>query len=146
MKILHLSTWQTGGAAIAAIRLSDELNRMGVESQTLHMSTKLPAYIDAAIGKLTNTTNPIFHSYNYYGANISQNIADFKPDIIHIHWIGAGFITPESLAKFDLPIVWTLHDLWPLCGAEHLPGTNRFKTGYTKENRPSVESGLDQIA
>ncbi|MEI8232349.1 MAG: glycosyltransferase [bacterium] len=143
MKILHLSTWETGGAAIAATRLSNTLNDMGATSEVLHMSSRLPAYLDAAIGKLAHFTNPIFHSYNYFGQNISSKINIFKPDIIHIHWIGAGFVTPESLAKLNLPIVWTLHDLWPLCGAEHLPGSNRFKAGYLKSNRPTGEKGVD---
>lgn len=143
MKVLHLSTWQTGGAAIAASRLSKQLNQLGVDSRILNMSSKFPAYVDAAIGKLTHSTNPIFHSYNYYGENISRKVADFMPDVIHIHWIGAGFVTPESLAKFDLPIIWTLHDLWPLCGAEHLPNSTRFEDGYLKTNRPSGDSGFD---
>lgn len=143
MKILHLSTWKTGGAAMAATRLSSSLTNIGVESQVLHMSSRLPAYFDAAIGKLTHTANPIFHSYNYFGENISAKIARFKPDIIHVHWIGAGFITPEQLASFGLPIVWTLHDLWPLCGAEHLPGSGRMFDGYLKTNRPSLDRGLD---
>jgi glycosyltransferase involved in cell wall biosynthesis len=107
------------------------------------MSSRIPAYIDAAIGKLAHFSNPIFHSYNYFGQNIIAKINEFKPDIIHIHWIGAGYIRPESLSQYDLPIVWTLHDLWPLCGAEHLPGSSRFKDGYLKDNRPSGESGLD---
>lgn len=143
MKVLHLSTWRTGGAAIAATRLSDQLNQLGVESRVLNMSSKMPAYIDAAIGKLANFANPIFHSYNYFGQDISATIKKFKPDILHIHWIGAGFVTPESLAKYDLPIVWTLHDLWPLCGAEHLPGSHRFEHGYYKKNRPTGDSGID---
>lgn len=143
MRILHLSTWKTGGAAIAASRLSNKLNSLGINSEVLHMSNRLPAYIDAAIGKLTKTANPIFHSYNYFGEDISGKIREFKPDIIHIHWVGAGFITPESLAQFNSPIVWTLHDLWPLCGAEHLPGSNRYIDGYLKNNRPSRDKGLD---
>lgn len=149
MKILHLSTWKTGGAAKAGIRLSHALKGFGVDSRITHMSSRIPAYLDAAIGKLTHTTNPIFHSYNYFGQNIGSEIAKFKPDLLHIHWIGAGFITPESLAKFNLPIVWTLHDLWPLCGAEHLPAeaglpdSTRFQTGYLPSNRPAGESGLD---
>jgi len=143
MKVLHLSTWSTGGAAIAATRLSFALNELGATSEILHMSSKIPAYIDAAVGKLTHTSNPIFHSYNYFGEDISGKINTFKPDIIHVHWIGAGFIKPESLVDFNLPIVWTLHDLWPLCGAEHLPDSNRFVSGYTKNNRPQGESGID---
>lgn len=149
MKILHLSTWETGGAAIAATRLSNTLTELGETSEVLHMSSRIPAYIDAAIGKMAHFSNPIFHSYNYFGQNISAKIAEYKPDIIHIHWIGAGFIRPESLSKYHLPIVWTLHDLWPLCGAEHLPavaglpGSGRFTEGYLKNNRPSGETGLD---
>ncbi|MBP9669842.1 glycosyltransferase [Candidatus Woesebacteria bacterium] len=143
MRILHLSTWKTGGSAIAAKRLSDAINKLGGSSKVVSMSSRIPSYIDAVIGKLTHTSNPIFHSYNYYGENITQKIADFKPDIIHVHWVGAGFVTPEHLANFNLPIVWTLHDLWPLCGAEHLPGSKRFQAGYLKQNRPTGESGLD---
>ena len=143
MKILHLSTWESGGAGISATRLSHTLNNMGVNSKVIHMSNRLLAYVDAGIGKMTHFTNPIFHSYNYFGQNLSAKIKSFNPDIIHVHWIGAGFVTPESLAKFDLPIVWTLHDLWPLCGAEHLPGSSRFKYGYLNDNRPIGESGLD---
>lgn len=143
MRILHLSTWETGGAAIAATRLSHILNELDETSEVFHMSSRFPAYIDAAIGKLAHFTNPIFHSYNYFGQNISAKIKEFNPDIIHIHWIGAGFVTPESLAKFNLPIVWTLHDLWSLCGAEHLPGSNRLDEGYKISNRPVGESGLD---
>jgi len=128
MKVLHLSTWSTGGAAIASTRLSAELNKNGVESKILHMSNKFPAYVDAVISKFSRTDNPIFRSFNFYGQNIQSEIAQFQPDVLHIHWIGAGFITPESLAKFDLPIVWTLHDLWPMCGASHLPLQGVFHT------------------
>jgi len=144
MKILHLSTWPEGGAAKAAIRLSTQLNLSGTESRVLHMSTKIPSYIDAVIGKLTKSTNPIFHSYNYFGENISHDISKFKPDIIHIHWIGAGYIRPESLVKLGQPIVWTLHDLWPLCGAEHFPSSlKRFTEGYLSTNRGKLDKGLD---
>jgi len=128
MKVLHLSTWSTGGAAIASTRLSAKLNKNGVESKILHMSNKFPAYVDAVISKFSRTDNPIFRSFNFYGQNIQSEIAQFQPDVLHIHWIGAGFITPESLAKFDLPIVWTLHDLWPMCGASHLPLQGVFHT------------------
>lgn len=108
------------------------------------MPTHIPAYIDALIGKLTKPINTIFHSYNYFGVNLESIISSYKPNLVHIHWIGAGFICPESLANLHLPIVWTLHDLWPICGAEHLPGPmTRFINGYNKSNRPKGESGLD---
>lgn len=144
MKILHFSTWATGGAAKAASRLSDALIELGEDSRVIHMSSKIPAYIDAAIGKLTDDNNPIFHSYNFFPDNFAKIIKMESPDIIHIHWIGAGFVRPESLSSCKIPIVWTLHDLWPLLGAEHLPlGITRMREGYLTTNRPNKESGLD---
>lgn len=144
MKILHFSTWQTGGAAKAAERLSSALIELGHDSKVVHMTSRLPAYFDTAIGKLTNDYNPIFHSYNYFPDNFRQIIKKESPDIIHIHWIGAGFVRPESLANCPVPIVWTLHDLWPLLGAEHLPlSITRMQDGYSSSNRPQHESGLD---
>lgn len=123
MRIIHLSTWDTGGAAIAAGRLSIALNKLGHESQVLHMPTRFYAYLDALIGKFHYHSNPIFHSYNYFGVNLAKIVSQYRPDILHIHWIGAGFVRPESLFGLNVPIVWTLHDLWPLLGAEHLPST-----------------------
>jgi len=144
MKILHFSTWQTGGAAKAADRLSSALIELGHDSKVVHMTSRLPAYFDAAIGKLTNDYNPIFHSYNYFPDNFRQIVKKESPDIIHIHWIGAGFVRPESLANCPVPIVWTLHDLWPLLGAEHLPlDTSRMVGGYLPTNRSQNEIGLD---
>lgn len=121
MKILHLSTWKTGGAAVSATRLSSALSDLGHDSRVVHMPSRFYAYLDAVIGKLHNPTSPIFHSYNYFGVNLKKIIKKYQPDILHIHWIGAGFIRPESLVGLSIPIVWTLHDLWPLLGAEHLP-------------------------
>ena len=52
-----------------------------------------------------------------------------------------------------MPLVWTLHDQWPFCGAEHYtsppsPGEahssdERFAKGYTSASRPAHESGRD---
>lgn len=150
MKILHFSTWQTGGAAKAAIRLSAALSKHGYDSKVIHMPTRLPAYLDAAIGKLAQDHNPIIHSYNFFPDNFKKVISQEKPDIIHLHWIGAGFIRPESLQDCPVPIVWTLHDLWPLLGGEHLPpligpqiDQTRMHEGYLSTNRPASDWGFD---
>jgi glycosyltransferase involved in cell wall biosynthesis len=46
-----------------------------------------------------------------------------NPDIVHLHWIGDGFLPIRALSRFKRPVVWTLHDLWPMTGGCHLPGT-----------------------
>ena len=41
------------------------------------------------------------------------------------------------------PIVWTLHDMWAFCGAEHYTTDYRWRDGYRRDNRPTHESGFD---
>ena len=37
-------------------------------------------------------------------------------DLLHLHWLGTGFLSLFSLKRLNKPLVWTLHDLWPLQG------------------------------
>jgi len=53
-------------------------------------------------------------------------------DLINLHWIGGEMISIEDIAKITKPIVWTLHDMWPFCGAEHFTFDDRWKRGYYK--------------
>lgn len=43
-------------------------------------------------------------------------------DIVHLHWTCAGLMRPEQLRDLrQKPVIWTLHDAWPLIGIEHYP-------------------------
>ena len=42
-------------------------------------------------------------------------------DVIHLHWLGTGFVSLFSLGRLGKPLVWTLHDLWPLLGVLPYP-------------------------
>jgi glycosyltransferase involved in cell wall biosynthesis len=48
-----------------------------------------------------------------------------------------------DIARLRKPVVWTLHDMWAFCGAEHYTEDNRWQEGYTVHNRPEYESGFD---
>lgn len=47
-------------------------------------------------------------------------IQDIKPDIIHLHNIHGYYINYallfDYLSKINIPVVWTLHDCWPITG------------------------------
>ena len=49
-----------------------------------------------------------------------KKIKEFNPDIIHIHNIHGFYVNVEMLMKFlkeyNKPVVWTLHDCWPITG------------------------------
>ena len=55
-------------------------------------------------------------------------------DLLHLHWLGTGFLSLLSLKRLNKPLVWTLHDLWPLQGLLPYPPL---------QTTPSTGWGLD---
>ena len=51
-----------------------------------------------------------------------STIETINPDVIHLHWINGGFLDISTIAKFNKPVFWTLHDIWPLTGGCHYSG------------------------
>ena len=118
------------------------------------------AKIFKAIGlraRLFASSNPIHHSECVEQTDIlSHQIAE-KSTIIHLHWIGRLLknetVSIEEISRVTKPLIWTLHDQWAFCGAEHytnllLPGgtasfDERYACGYSPASRPANESGPD---
>lgn len=62
-------------------------------------------------------------SLSWFGRNIAKHPSLKEADIIHIHWINHGFLSPKDLAKLDeldKPIVWTFHDSNAFTGGCHV--------------------------
>lgn len=51
--------------------------------------------------------------------SIANKINSLNPDIVHLHWINAGFLSIKDLSKIKAPIVWSLHDMWAFTGGCH---------------------------
>jgi hypothetical protein len=49
----------------------------------------------------------------------------------------------SDIARIRKLIVWTLHDMWAFCGADHYTTDQRWCEGYRRDNRPVHESGFD---
>lgn len=49
-----------------------------------------------------------------------KKIDEFKPDLIHLHNLHGYYIDVEVLFNYikkkGIPVVWTLHDVWPMTG------------------------------
>jgi glycosyltransferase involved in cell wall biosynthesis len=144
MKILHLSTSDLdGGGARAAYRLHEGLKSKKIDSRMLVRAksstdksieaekswiTKLGPPLSGLPLKFYPKTSGMFSSQWFIDA-IASRVNQINPDIIHLHWICNGFIKIESLSKFNKPLVWTLHDMWPFTGGCHY--TNEC-LGYKK--------------
>ena len=63
-----------------------------------------------------------------------------------MHWINNELISIKQIAEIanlGIPIVWTMHDMWPYCGAEHYTFEKRFISGYKKSNKSRGNYGID---
>jgi len=92
------------------------------------------------------TTNGIFHTTNFHSETDVNWINNSDFDIVNLHWI-SGVICNKDIAKIKKPIVWTMHDSWPCCGAEHHPNVLekdiRWRKGYFRKNKPKTTKGID---
>ena len=143
MKILHLNTYENGGAGRASYRLNNALRAAGIDSQ-LHTYIKLgkneslsPLYTTiiekghAVINILLERYLPKWYvknvkvpfSLQFFGKDIHHHPAVKAADILHLHWVNHGFLAPknlEKLATLNKPIVWTMHDCNIFTGGCHV--------------------------
>lgn len=132
MKILHLSTSDIdNGGARAAYRLSQGLQSLGCSSQMLvrakfsadnmvisekSLLTKLgPTMSGLPLRLYPKYTSGMF-SPQWFPDVVASRATQINPDIINLHWVCNGFLRIETLAKFQKPLVWTLHDMWTFTG------------------------------
>ena len=135
MKVLHLSTSDIeGGAARASYRLHHELKKLNISSQMLvrakqskddtviaenSILTKIgPLLSGFPLRRYPHREGAMFSSQWFYDT-IAPRVAQLNPDIINLHWICNGFVQIETLAKFNKPLIWTLHDMWSFTGGCH---------------------------
>jgi glycosyltransferase involved in cell wall biosynthesis len=163
MKVIHLNYSDiSGGAGRAAYRIHHCLRGAGVDSQmwvnkatagdwtvqgpTTKFEKVLTALRPRLVGPLVKalrTENPIIHSPCLLPSQWVKRINSSDADLVHLHWVQGEMLSIADIAKIKKPMVWTLHDMWAFCGAEHYTSGNRWREGYNRSNRPAHESGFD---
>ena len=146
-KVVLLSSYDVrGGAAVACLRLAKALIKSSVRVDMLVMSKsanddfvtslseegkyrKLKYRLNFYLERLQIFLNNGFRrddlfavSSASFGDDISEHPSVVSADVIHLHWINQGFISSDGLKKLlhlGKPIVWTMHDMWPLTGGCH---------------------------
>lgn len=141
MKVLMLNTYDNvGGAARTALRLNRGVRIAGVDARLLvqrktdgasevlgnkNPLVKIVHGIRTVLGTIPVRFYPNKPVNNFSPALmpdcLAGKIADIAPDIVHLHWVAAGFMRLETLNKIRRPIVWTLHDSWAFTGGCHIP-------------------------
>jgi glycosyltransferase involved in cell wall biosynthesis len=128
-----------GGAARAAYRLHRGLRGIDVDSQMLVLKKasddefvqKLPSALGEWMPRLNyrldglplrrypNRQPRLVWSLNWVPYPIGKILEHSDAALLHLHWIGAGFIPLRELRRVRKPIVWTLHDEWAFTGGCH---------------------------
>jgi glycosyltransferase involved in cell wall biosynthesis len=182
MNLLHVNASDiSGGAARAAYRIHRSLvvhgeayglqsrlraiNRLGDDPTVIGGSPagqqRIRRLLQPRLAQLGRrgfcTPIPTLHSNAWPATGLGQELIDLhrrdQVDVVQLHWLGDVTLSIEEIGRLPMPLVWTLHDQWAFCGAEHYtsppsPGQpvssdERFTLGYTPASRPSYEAGPD---
>ena len=163
MRVFHLNHSDIdGGAARAAYRIHNALRATGVESRMLvnmasadDWTVEGPAskqeramaairpHVSSLLVRALKTGNPIIHSPQILPSQWVKRINANDADVVHLHWVQGEMLSIADIGRIKKPIVWTLHDMWAFCGAEHYCEDDRWREGYRCDNRPTHESGFD---
>lgn len=145
MQICLINThYRQGGAAIACLRLKKALLKKNIKARLLNKYNEVheqdtDSIYSSTIGKWKSFYHFVKERlfflpyekdktirYNFSPANAGVNITNHpfvkEADILHLHWINAGFLSLKNLNQLQSlgkPIVWTLHDMWPFTGGCH---------------------------
>jgi glycosyltransferase involved in cell wall biosynthesis len=163
LRVLAMNHSDTvGGAARAAYRVHKAVRQLGVDS-TLQVNQKaLPdptvqgpdnqfgrflAKFYSGMGQLLIKpfkSNPaIYQSIALMPTRWADRLNSSQNDVVHMHWVNGEMISIADIGKINKPLMWTLHDMWGIAGAEHYCDDERAHDGYTKDNRLQGEAGFD---
>lgn len=163
MRVIHITHSDIyGGAARAAYRIhsallrskldswvcvnqkiSDDWKVLGPRNRVEKILIRLRQAIGSSFMRMLKTENQVLHSPSLFSSSCLKRQREFKPDILHLHWICGEMLSTRDIGRSRNPVVWTLHDMWPFCGAEHYTDDFRWRDGYSRANRPRYESGFD---
>jgi len=164
MKVIHLNHSDiVGGAARAAYRIHHALRQIGVDSTmwvdvatsddwtvkgstsplTKAMARVRPALVSRLFKSVFKTGNPILHSPALLPSGRVGALNQCEANVLNLHWVQGEMLSIAEIGRLRKPVVWTLHDMWAFCGAEHYTEDYRWYEGYQARNRPAHERGFD---
>ncbi|OBV29043.1 hypothetical protein BKN38_05825 [Helicobacter sp. CLO-3] len=165
MRVVHVTSLDSGGAANSCTRVHRSLLQYGVDSIVLTMSKtssiagverlartrpqKLMEKLRAPLSQLPLMFYPKRHKdifspnipfFTPHNRTLLKRLKELKPDIVHLHWIENGFLNIKDLESIDAPMLWSLHDMNPYTGGCHYvePSCNGFLE-YCR-NCPALDS------
>ncbi|MFV9504778.1 MAG: glycosyltransferase [Oscillochloridaceae bacterium umkhey_bin13] len=147
---LHVTHEDTlGGAGRAAYRLHQGMRQAGIASRMLvrHRRSNDPSVqslptplrlLDYLTAQLDQRAPRLYRGRRpqlQWGVGMLPNLngvyaRQLRPSLFHLHWVSAGMLALSSLSALGRPVIWSLHDMWPLTGGCHYDqACGRFTQG-----------------
>jgi glycosyltransferase involved in cell wall biosynthesis len=161
LRVLHAATHEHTGAGRAAVRTHHAVAKAGLQSELIvlygtgadpgirviggpapGLAADLRNRAERALLSLQASGDDAYRSLGLGGTPGLAAIHDAPADVVHLHWI-PGLLGIADLPAIARPVVWTFHDQWPICGAEHYTELARPREGYTPANRRPGAGGPD---
>ena len=118
MKVFYINTTDNISNATAKIMLGiSESVRMAGGKTMVYAAQIFDRVFHALMSRLTDREGEFSYRTT---RRIVADIVNFNPDIIHLSNIHGHYINYEllfaELGKIGKPVVWSIHDMWPLTG------------------------------
>jgi len=151
--ILHVcQSDRIGGAAVAARRLIMAQRAHGIDAHMLvgrkqgtddwvhpiegtglQASVRIRRFVmKRALRLLSAQANGAMQTLGAGPRGMKRAIADLDPSLVHFHWLGGEMTDLAEMRLTRWPVVWTCHDQWVFCGAEHYAADEGYRTGYAE--------------
>ncbi len=88
-----------------------------------------PRLVNFFLKRLLSARDSI-QSISLLPTNLSYEINKSQFSIVNLHWICNEMVSIGDLSRIQAPIVWTLHDMWPFCGAQHYVEGDAWINGF----------------
>ncbi len=150
MKVLIVSTGDIrGGAYRGAYRLHTGLRSVGVDSTMVvrEKASEDPSVV-TTLGRLKSLRAELGKTLDLLPLRLyatrprttwsigwlrNQTLACLqgqKCDLVHLQWIGNGFLPISAIGGMKTPVIWTLRDMWAFTGGCHYPDEcTRYREG-----------------
>ncbi len=137
MKVLHLATIDLGGAYKAAVRISESMQKCGIDSEILirtkvHEDTQAAEVFENAaqkfVSKSKNFVNLMLSQKDiisdYLGTDVSAHPLVQDADVLVLHWVNSflSYRSVEKLLATGKTVIWVMHDMWTFTGGCHYDG------------------------
>lgn len=141
IKIVHLQSL-VSYQSNAPYRLHEAMNEFGIDSKMIAYNTPkaqsskffrysgltkiLKTFLFSKFQKNIESKKKkgtyYFSFPKYLGTNVSKHPILRDADVIYLHWIVGGFLdftNIERILKIGKPVVFFMHDMWPITGGCH---------------------------